>query len=62
MTVRSEDYCIVEGTDLTVALLFDNQDVRCLNLDKGSIVELKNKSTLMIEVLPELRYYQSTEG
>lgn len=50
------------NNSVILAVLYDTGDIKILNLSRGSTaVELKNKGTLFMEVMPEMRYYTCPE-
>lgn len=60
LSSKNEDYII--DSEIIFSLLFDNQEIKIINLENENIIDLRNKSTILMEILPEFRHYLDNDG
>jgi hypothetical protein len=60
MSSKNEDYFI--DSEIIFSILFDNQEIKIINLENSTVIDLRNKSTILMDVLPEFRHYLDDEG
>lgn len=55
LSAKGENYEIMD--QILLAVLIDTGEVKIINVSKNIIIDLKNKNTAFMEILPEIRCY-----
>ncbi|KAL4478889.1 hypothetical protein ABPG72_009715 [Tetrahymena utriculariae] len=56
LSAKDENNTIID--QILLAILLDTGEVKIINVSKNNIIDLKNKNTTFMEILPEIRCYQ----